>query len=82
MSDDIVTRLRNKAGHMGGDSYFSYDGPIMCEAATEIERLRTEHDRLYRVANESVASLNAIRHTLTDEQKQLVRDLFDIQEPF
>ena len=76
MTDDIVTRLRVATVADSADSIYK----TMTEAADEIERLRIDNNRLFRTANESVSSLIAIRHTLTDKQKQLVRDLFGVEE--
>jgi hypothetical protein len=42
--DDIVERLLNAAGEIFPGRFMSFDGPLLTEAADEIQRLRTEID--------------------------------------
>ena len=74
MTDDLVGRLVDAAGHLGGDAYLSNDGSLLVDAAAEIERLRAWKAQ----ATEILARWDAVADTIDIGPNQLGLHKYDL----
>jgi hypothetical protein len=77
MTDDIVTRLRAEICECGySESFKELHKCLNCEAADEIERLRTAYSALFHLANHAYGFNNfKVLQDNMKEHQQTAREL-------